>query len=164
MTKCCNSTSLNLRNELIDLYYEYITNIQKKETAERASRLHLRTIRDLKNKLNRKLGLTMGTSAFEISLVMDEPANVNSIYLFLVKQYIKDYGIPDGDMEADKIACLIEKFKIPKEALITKIKINIIQLQKMKLFQRKKKKLNCRESNWRVGRAGMKKGANYRQS
>ena len=57
--KCCSSTSLNLRHELIDLYYDYINNYQLTKQAEQKVIARDNTIKTLKAALKRKYVLKL---------------------------------------------------------------------------------------------------------
>ena len=106
MTKCCNPTSLNLRSELIDLYYDFITNYQNKVKYEKkVSRLE-NHLKYLNIQLKKKLGLRNATKTQNLK-----------IDLVVIKReyglYIKEYGKPsDGIWDAQKMACIIDKYKI----------------------------------------------------
>ena len=114
--KCCSSTSLNLRHELIDLYYDYINNYQLTKQAEQKVIARDNTIKTLKAELKRKYGFKAGMGLLS-NMKLSIPLLIKPEYAY----YLKEYGRPkNGIYDAEKMACIIEKYNITQTKPNTK--------------------------------------------
>ena len=124
MTKCCTSNSLNLRHELIDLYYDYITNFQEKVRSSNEVLQLKNHVKNLQEQLNKKNKQKLN-AGLEIYVKTVSPA-IPEIYV----KYIQDYGVPKkGIWDANKLSCLIEKYNLemPQKQVENKEKISTIE-------------------------------------
>ena len=125
MTKCCTSSNLNLRHELIDLFYDYINNYQITKKAEQKIIARDNTIKTLEYKLNRKMGVGVSSKGLLAKLTLDTIILIKSEYAY----YIKEYGKPeDGIYDAEKMACIIEKYNITQTKPNTK-EIDVVKVE-----------------------------------
>lgn len=109
---CGLTVTKDLKNELIYLYYDFITHFERKINIEKEYKTLLKTNENLRKRLNQKLGLT-SVAPVEIDVKVTTVAEFNPLYL----EYVKIYGFPIGGIfEADKLAALMSDKPVVEKA------------------------------------------------